>query len=397
MENATTSVRTKTSTRRRSPLSPEQLHAYLSDLFGDDLHAKRVLSLRNGILGVLHSAALGVHAIGLGLAAALSLTPKHAIKQVDRLLSNPAFCPWDLFEPWVLFVLAQRKEVVIAIDWTDFAADDHTTCSAHLVTAHGRATPLVWKTIQKSELAGQRAAVEDQVINRLQQIIPPEVAITLLADRGFGDQRRYDMLDAMGWDFVIRFKGNILVQDQHGTTKPASEWLHPTGRPRILRQAKVTGEQMPVGAVVVVKAKGMKEAWYLATSHKDKRASQVIKLYGRRFTIEESYRDSKDSRYGLGLSAVHIQQSQRRDRMWMLGVVAQALLTVLGAAAEEVGLDRLFKRNTVTRRTYSLFRQGSYWYGCIPNMREQWLRPLMEAFDRLLSGMRVFQEVFGVI
>ena len=397
METTPVPGRSNGSARRRSPLSPEQLHAYLSDLFSDDLHAKRVLSLRNGVLGVLQSAALGVHAIGLGLATALSLTPKHAIKQVDRLLSNPGFRPWDLFEPWVLLVLAQRKEVVIAIDWTDFDADDHTTCSAHMVTSHGRATPLVWKTIHKSELEGRRAAVEDEVINRLQQIIPKEVAITLLADRGFGDQRRYDMLDAIGWDFVIRFKGNILVQDQHGTTKPARDWLHPTGRPRVLRHAQVTADQMPVGAVVVVKAKGMKDPWYLATSHKDRPASQVIKLYGRRFTIEESYRDSKDSRYGFGLSAVHIQDSQRRDRMWMLGVLAQALLTILGAAAEAAGLDRLFKRNTDKRRIYSLFRQGSYWYGCIPNMREDWLRPLMEAFGRLLSGLTVFEEVFGVI
>src|SRR5437016_5735311 len=86
MQSATSLVQQKSSARRRSSLSPEQLHAYLSDLFGDDLHAKRVLSLRNGVLGVLQSAALGVYAIGLGLAAALSLTPKHAIKQVDRLL-----------------------------------------------------------------------------------------------------------------------------------------------------------------------------------------------------------------------------------------------------------------------------------------------------------------------
>ena len=131
----------------------------------------------------------------------------------------------------MLFLLGPRKEVVIAIDWTDLAADDQTTCAAYLVTSHGRATPLLWKTLRKSELRGRRAAVEDEIIRRLQQIIPQAVSITLLADRGFGDPLRYDMLDAMGGDYVIRFRGNILVRDSQGTTQPASDWLPPPGAP----------------------------------------------------------------------------------------------------------------------------------------------------------------------
>jgi len=44
----------------------------------------------------------------------------------------------------------------------------------------------------------------------------------------------------------------------------------------------------------------------------------------------------------------------------------------------------------------SLFNQGLYWYGTIPGMREEWLRPLMEAFDRILREQPVCREVFGV-
>ena len=43
----------------------------------------------------------------------------------------------------------------------------------------------------------------------------------------------------------------------------------------------------------------------------------------------------------------------------MLGAMAQALLTLLGAAGERVGLKRMLKENTVKRRTMSLFRQGA--------------------------------------
>jgi len=77
--------------------------------------------------------------------------------------------------------------------------------------------------------------------------------------------------------------------------------------------------------------------------------------------------------------------------------MAHALLTLLGAASEEIGFDRKLRANTVKRRTHSLFRQGSYWYECLPTMREDWLRPLMEAFDRIVRRHQLFRTAFGVI
>ena len=223
---------------RKPTLSPSQVEQFVQELFLQDLHVKRVLSLANGVLGVLYAAALGIHAIGQGLALAKGLAPKHAIKQVDRLLSNTGIDPAALMGAWVGFLFADRTEAVVALDWTDFAADDHVTCAMNLITSHGRATPLVWKTIAKSELAGHQHQVEDEVIDKLQGLVPRHVRITLLADRGFGDQRRYDYLDAIGWDYVIRFREDILVTDSHGVCKPARQWLSCRGRAKMLRGSK---------------------------------------------------------------------------------------------------------------------------------------------------------------
>ena len=159
----------------------------------------------------------------------------------------------------------------------------------------------------------------------------------------------------------------------------------------------MTQDEAQVEAVVVVHDKKMKEAWCLAASRTDLEARQIVALYGRRFTIEENFRDSKDPRFGLGLSATHIGDCQRRDRLLLVVAVAQGLLTLLGAASEEVGLDRKLKANTVQRRTHSLFRQGLYWFQCIPTMREDWLRPLMEAFGRLVAQQPIFKGVFGAL
>jgi len=66
----------------------ELVRKYLDGIFADDVHAKRVTSLANGAVGVMTGASLAVSIIGQSLAQARGLLSKHAIKQVDRLLSN---------------------------------------------------------------------------------------------------------------------------------------------------------------------------------------------------------------------------------------------------------------------------------------------------------------------
>jgi hypothetical protein len=84
----------------RPQVSPERVNDFVKEILGEDVHATRVLSFSRGVVGVLHAAALGIHAIGRGMADALGLQPKHAIKQVDRLLSNAGITVWVWFTSW---------------------------------------------------------------------------------------------------------------------------------------------------------------------------------------------------------------------------------------------------------------------------------------------------------
>ncbi len=79
-----------------------------------------------------------------------------------------------------------------------------------------------------------------------------------------------------------------------------------------------------------------------------------MKLYGRKFTIEEMFRDLKDHRYGMGLSDARIKNPGRRDRVLFFAAMVQVLLTLLGAASEQAGYDRLLRVNTAKKRTHSL-------------------------------------------
>jgi hypothetical protein len=379
----------------RETLRLEHARRFVDEIYGPDLHTLRVLSLGNALAGLLNAAVLSVAAIGQAYANLANIKGKSGVKQVDRLLSNGGVVLDQVLTAWVRHVVGDFPSIVLALDWTEFDDDDHSTLCAYMVTTHGRAMPLVWKTVKKSKLAGKRTDHERELLDRLSLMLGTAVGVTVLADRGFGDQKLYALLQGYGWNYVIRFREAILVEFE-GRSRPASEWVAPNGHARLLAGARVTKDRAEVGAVVTVKAKRMKEAWCLATSFSTLKAQDIVKIYDRRFTIEEVFRDTKDLHFGMGLRATHIRDAARRDRMLLLVAMAHTLLTLLGAASEACGMDAYLKVNTVKKRTHSLFRQGLYWYQCLPNMREDWLERIIAAYDKIVREHAFFSYVFAM-
>ena len=159
----------------------------------------------------------------------------------------------------------------------------------------------------------------------------------------------------------------------------------------------MTAEQYPVGAIVLIRDRDMQDSWCLATSRTDLSARQVIALYGKRFCCEETFRDAKNAHLGLGLSQTHIQDAMRRDRLLMLCTLAMVLLTLLGAAGEDVGEDRKLKVNTVKTRTHSLFRQGCYYFQALENWPAERATRLLIRFSELLSTHSWCRLAFGIV
>jgi hypothetical protein len=126
--------------------------------------------------------------------------------------------------------------------------------------------------------------------------------------------------------------------------------------------------------------------------HKSKRgdgghAGQSLR---QTLAIEPQFRDTKDLQFGMGLSSTRIGEPMRRDRLLLISAFATALLTLLGAVGESLGMDRLLKSNTSKTRTHSLFRQGCMLYGLIPNMPDHRLSPLIQKFNEAVSSAELF-------
>src|SRR6202522_315196 len=320
----------------------KDIRGFIDSLYGHDLHAKRVDSLAAATLGVMAGASLAVAMIGQALAQARGLVTKHAIKQVDRLLSNGGIDVWDSSARWVPHVVGSRDAIIVALDWTDFDGDDQATLALNLVTDHGRAMPLVWLSVWKDELKDQRNDIADTCLRRLSEVVPSGCRVTILADRGFSDHKLFAYLADLGFAFVIRFRGNIHVTDASGETRTAAQWVGRSGRARKLRGARVTASHAyPVGAVVCVHARDMKEPGCLAASETEVPAGTLIKQYARRWTIEPSFRDTKDLRFGMGMAEIHIAEPERRGRLPLVSAVPKGPPCVRGAPGESLGMERV--------------------------------------------------------
>ena len=73
--------------------------------------------------------------------------------------------------------------------------------------------------------------------------------------------------------------------------------------------------------------------------------------------------------------------------------IADALLTLLGAASEASAVDRTLKVSTATHRTHSLYWQGNFWYRQLAIMRDDWFERLITAFDKVVRE----HQVLGIL
>lgn len=258
------------------------------------------------------------------------------------------------------YVIGARTSAVIAINWTSFARDGHETLVLSMLTRHGYATSLLWRTVEEDTLEGKQTDYEDALLCRLYEVLPEGVQATIVADRGFADCKLLKLLsEELGFDHVVRLRSQYYVINAKGAWRKAAKWVGAGGWARTLRDATLTdSHELEVATVVCVQDKDMKEPWCLAASDREAKARTLISYYAKRWGIETSFRDIKDLRFGMGMSSLRIRRPERRNRLSLLSALAIALLSPLGAAGEALGYDRWLKANTVKRRTYSLLAQS---------------------------------------
>ncbi len=379
------------------PVNTLQVKTLLVNAFTSHLHAKRLSSLNDSILGALTSHSLQPSKMGDGLAEAKGLLPKHARKQVDRLISNKGINDELCQNNLARLLISNRKRITVAMDWTVFAKDGHMTITLRLITTHGRATPLLWKTVSVVDLKGNKNKHVFALLEKLRALVCEDTQVIVLADREFGTLNQMKSIkEILRFDYILRLRRNFTIRDTCAIKKLAHEWLNKE-EAICIEDAKITVQNYPVKKIVICKEPGMKEMWCLACSLSNIATQTILNLYGKRWTTETSYRDEKDLYFGMGLKKARIKQIARRERLLLISAIIIIFLTLLGAASEAAGFDKYLKSNTSRKRTHSLFTQGRLLLRLLRKLPAIWINPIGWFFIQYCKAFKFIETELFVV
>jgi hypothetical protein len=335
------------------------------------VHSKRLAALLLCVRALVEGGRLTV--TGLGRALSTRTSQKHAIKRVDRLLSNgrlrkeiPRFCAQI-----ARVAIGSGRRPVICLDWTSIGANRWALVAAAPVT--GRAIPLLFEVYSEARLGNRK--VQHRFINRLAAILPAGCKPIIVTDAGFS-RPFYAKLVEIGWGYVIRVRGTqrrfqwgrlsyrqvlargttsaIELEDIEENYHPAFIDLEPSRfilgpKPQAHRRRNSRDPHRRSAA----------EAWLLVTNLWRHSPEEIVHIYNARMQIEETFRDAKSHRLGWSLEDAMSRRVARLEALLLIAALATFAVVMIGLAAERAHMARHFQANTVrNRRVLSAFTLG---------------------------------------
>lgn len=313
------------------------------------------------------------------------------LKAADRLLrSTPLTRHRGALYSAMAHWLIRQDRPLIVVDWSDLKADGSFKLLRAGLVSRGR-TITLWEEVhpEKTALTGE---VEKAFVGTLATLLPSACRPIVITDAGF---RRpwFRAVLAQGWDYVGRLRSNARMQPQSADPTDASQWvsctdLHALALPSRSRElgpfrlcrtrslaVRVVLHAAPNKGRHATTAQGLRrtdtasndaaraarEPWVLVTSLslKETSTAQVIQLYKRRMTIEESFRDLKSGTLGAGFEHSLTYKIERLSNLLVLFALVQFAAWLIGWCQEQHGYgDRLEPRPKPCRRHYSTLRLG---------------------------------------
>lgn len=264
-------------------------------------------------------------------------TTKHQIKRAWRFCANERVETADAMRGILARLLKKRKKkLLIALDWVDIKGFQTLVASAVL---KGRSTPIAWASTTNHVYDGHRSrnAFEESLLLVLREMIPRSVKVVILADRGFGRTALASFCQQQGFGYLIRIQPSVTVR-LHGFYGKLLDYPVKKGIAKVLKRVSYRSDGAVTQSVVVRWKKDLPkkrdECWFLMTDQPGT-AHQLCKLYGRRMTIEQLFRDDKSKRNGWSLRDTKITKADRLDRLLLVLAIAYLLLCGIGLLAKQ--------------------------------------------------------------
>jgi hypothetical protein len=338
------------------------------------LHAKRAQALRAAVLSLLLGASLSLSGIARGLYCRIAM--RHRIKRADRLLGNRAL--WasrhDLYQAVAERWLVDLKQLLIVVDWSDMTADQKWHLLRASVAVEGRSVTL-YEEVHPQEHYGH-PRIHKRFLKRMAQMVPPGCQVIVMTDAGFRSSW-FQLVAARGWDWVGRIRNRDLIRGADGAwrsakslysraTTTARDWgcftyvrSNPIAcRLVLIKQAPKGRHRLNIygkkrkGRHSTKNAASQNEPWLLASSKglAHLSAQAVVKLYSQRMRIEQSFRDIKNQRVGMGLSTARSRGRMRLEMLLLLAHLTSFVLRLIGEAAKQQQLELQFQSTNRRQR-----------------------------------------------
>lgn len=277
------------------------------------------------------------------------------VQRLRRILMNPRLDVRTLYGPTVGYVLHwvnNANGLILVIDRT--LIGEALNILMVSVAFRGRTLPLAWK-VQKKQGSFQSRYIR-AALRFVAQWAPAKAHIWVVGDREFQDVALQSFVrDDLGWHFVQRLD--------------RSTWVYPRGRRafKLQHSALRRGEFRSFGRVQVTRQRfgwvelvgywraGEDEPWYLISDQTLGR--RAVRIYQRRFWIEEMFRDFKS--HGWNIQASGLRLPVRFERLLLMIALAYVWFVQIGLSVVKRGLRRWIDRRA--RRNLSYFRLGWNW------------------------------------
>jgi hypothetical protein len=294
---------------------------------------------------------------------------RHRVKRIDRLLGNQSLhgARAGIYQELAAQWLAGIDQVLVVVDWSDATVDQRWHLLRAGIAVEGRSVTL-YEEIHPQRKYGDRA-VHRQFLSRLAKLLPAGCLPIIMTDAGFRSTW-FDLVTQRHWQWVGRIRGKDMVSIADGPWRRCTE-VYPQATPcaRAFADAHYVRSHPTACRLVLVKraakgrtrhtrlgnpsrsrtslqaARGAREPWLLASSPGLAHLSPdaIVSLYAQRMRIEQSFRDLKNERGGLGLSAARSRSGKRLEILLLIGHLAGWLMRLIGESAQQCQMQFQFQ------------------------------------------------------
>lgn len=313
----------------------------------------------------------------LGRSLQRSAKVKHKIKCIDRLFGNERLhrqrkC---FYESMAGLLINGNKRPLIIVDWSGLTpCGSYYFLSASLAVS-GRALTLYENVYPLKEYTSQKT--HRQFLKTLYEILPKDCIPIIITDAGFRNTW-FKMVIRMKWDFIgrVRNKTQYREKDKKVWIPIKALYEQATLKARYIGQVVLSKSSPLLIHFYLMKqrkkhrikknlagkkvqcssskkhAKSAKEPWLIASSLSPDEwsAIDVMLVYKKRMQIEETFRDLKNTRNGLGLRHCRSFNADRLNVALLIAALAMLVLWLFGIAAKQKNVHYSFQSNTEKRR-----------------------------------------------